>query len=85
MIEIEKCIQPKFQMNQKVWCEVTAQNGEFNFANWFQFTIVAVQRGSTTTGESYTYSLSNDPPSAYHCGKVNFSNIPEDRLREVKP
>jgi hypothetical protein len=40
---------------------------------------------SDTERRLWSYSLSNDPPAPWHYGEVQFSNVPEGKLKLEKP
>lgn len=75
---------PKFAMGQRVDYEVVAEVKEIRLSQVLPFTIVGISMGSDTDRRIYSYAISNDPPDAYHYGKVSFSGIAESALSATK-
>lgn len=71
---------PKYALGQLVYYEVSAEVGGVRISNSVRFTIVGIRMDSTADGLAWKYSLSNDPPGAYHYGTTAFSNIAEAEL-----
>lgn len=78
-------IMPKYMPGQGVWFEVTAQAAGKTLAQWVFFYIVGCFMSSDTERRLWNYSLSYDPPAPWHCGKVHFTRISEEKLSLEKP
>jgi len=76
---------PKFWPGQGVWYEVSASAGGVSLSKWSHYYIVGVHMGSDTERRTWSYWLSNDPPAPWHYGEVNFTRVPEDKLRLEAP
>jgi hypothetical protein len=76
---------PEFWPGQFVWLEVSATVAGQTLRDWRKFQIVGCSMSSDTERRFWVYSLSTDPPDAYHYGEVQFSNIRGDQLRLEKP
>ncbi len=84
---------PKFALGEWVWHDVTAEVAAgVSISQPVKLCIVAIYMiymGSATDGRAWTYSLSSDPPDAYHHGSgVQFNSVAEAKLRpsvEAKP
>lgn len=76
---------PKFQMNQEVWFKVEFKNGEIKTSKYFKFVVMGIVRTSSATDVEYEYWLSQDPPSAYHSGRIDYRGIKEDVLYLEQP
>ncbi len=71
---------PRYGMGQVVDYEVAAEVSGVRVASVLPFTVVGIHMGSSTDKLTWSYDLSNDPPSPYHYGKVTFQHVDEDAL-----
>jgi hypothetical protein len=76
---------PEFWPGQSVWFEIEAEAAGKKLRQWVQFTIVGCAMSSDTERSLWTYSLSYDPPSAYHYGTTHFTGVNAKSLRLEKP
>ena len=76
---------PKFLPGQQVWFEIDATAAGKRLAQLVCFTVVGCTMSSDTDGRTWAYSLSYDPPSAWHYGKTHFTGIDERRLLAAPP
>jgi hypothetical protein len=72
---------PEFWPGQGVWFEVNATVAGMMLSDWRPFTVVGCVMSSNSNARCWTYSLSNDPPEAYHFGKTQFAGVNADKLR----
>lgn len=77
---------PKFYLGQWVYHEVAADVVGVKISQWVRLCVVGIGMSSDTERRTWTYSLSTDPPDAYHYGSgVQFVGIDEKKLRETAP
>jgi hypothetical protein len=76
---------PEFWPGQGVWFEIQAEISGIKISKWAHFYIVGCSMGSDTEKRLWTYSLSSDPPSPYHYGTVQFTNVRSEKLALEKP
>ena len=77
---------PAFWPGQGVYFEIDAiaATGQ-RLTQWVHFYITGCRMDSDTDGRLWTYSISYDPPGAYHYGKTHYTDVKDSRLRLTKP
>lgn len=75
---------PKFLMGQGVYMEALFQGASGTIKQECHFYIVGIQMDSDTERRTYTYDLSNDPPSPWHYGEVQHRGVFEKSIAAVQ-
>ena len=76
---------PEYLPGTQVWHEVTAEASGIKISQWARFTVVGCTMLSDTSGITWNYALSNDPPGAYHYGAFTIPSVAGSKLRLAKP
>ena len=76
---------PKFAIGDTVLFEISTKVQEFDLSKILPFTVVGIRLSSDDQKRLIVYDLSADPTAAYHSGKINFSNVDENRLATPSP
>ncbi|WP_374453786.1 hypothetical protein [Phenylobacterium sp.] len=77
---------PLYCLGQWVLFEIEAEVAKIKIAQTLKFCIVGISMSSSAERRTWTYSLSTDPPEAYHYGSgVQFNGVAEAKLTPIVP